>query len=62
MPRSQAEVRLAHAVLSGQARSSGMSESYAQEVVSKMHGKKLGALPVHTHKVGKKHTKRRRVS
>ncbi len=47
MPRSQAEVRLAHAVLEGKARSSGMSHAYAQEVVSKMHGKSLRTLPMH---------------
>lgn len=47
MPRSQAEVRLAHAVLEGKAKGSGMSRAYAQEVVSKMHGRKLGSLPAH---------------
>ena len=48
MPRSQAEVRLAHAVLEGKARNSGMSSSYASEVVNKMHGRKMSSLPNHT--------------
>lgn len=48
MPRSQAEVRLAHAVLEGKARDSGMSRAYAQEVVSKMHGRSMRELPTHT--------------
>lgn len=47
MPRSQAEVRLAHAVLEGKAKGSGMSKSYAAEVVNKMHGKHMGSLPKH---------------
>lgn len=45
MPRSQAEVRLAHAVLEGKARDSGMSRAYAQEVVDKMHGHDMSELP-----------------
>ena len=48
MPRSQAEVRLAHAVLSGKAKGSGMSSSYASEVVGKMHGRRMSSLPNHT--------------
>lgn len=47
MPRSKAEVRLAHAVLEGKAKDSGMSQAYAQEVVSKMHGRKMSSLPEH---------------
>ena len=47
MPRSQAEVRLAHAVVSGDAKDSGMSKSYAREVIRKMHGKKMKSLPQH---------------
>ncbi len=48
MPRSKAEVRLAHAVLEGKAKSSGMSHAYAEEVASDMHGKKMSSLPDHT--------------
>lgn len=48
MPRSQAEVRMAHAVMSGKARHGGMSREYAEEVVEKMHGRKMGSLPKHT--------------
>lgn len=47
MPRSKAEVRLAHAVVEGKAKKSGMSRSYAKEVVNKMHGRKMGSLPDH---------------
>ena len=50
MPRSQAEVRLAHSVLEGGARDSKMSTKYAREVVSKMHGRKMKSLPDHTKK------------
>jgi len=45
MPRSRAEVRLAHAVAQGMARGSGMSKDYAEEVISKMHGHKMSSLP-----------------
>ena len=44
MPESQAQVRLAHAVVSGNARSS-MPLDVAKEIVEKMHGRKMGALP-----------------
>ena len=47
MPRSQAEVRWAHAVLEGHA--SG-DRAYAEEVVSKMHGHKMSDLPAHAGK------------
>ena len=50
MPRSIAEVRLAHSVLEGNAKDSGMSRSYAQEVVDKMHGKSMSSLPAHASK------------
>lgn len=46
MPRSKAEVRAAHATLEGA--KTGMSKSYAKEVVGKMHGKKMNSLPDHT--------------
>jgi hypothetical protein len=48
MPRSRAEVRLAHSVLEGKARDSGMSAAYAREVVQKMHGHSMSELPSHT--------------
>jgi hypothetical protein len=48
VPRSRAEVRLAHAILEGKAKKSGMDRSYAQEVVGKMHGKSMASLPEHT--------------
>jgi len=48
MPRSRAEVRLAHAVVGGRAKSSGMSKAYAREVVEKMHGRSMKSLPEHT--------------
>lgn len=48
MPRSQAEVKMAHVVLEGKAKQSGMSAEYAKEVISKMHGKKMASLPEHT--------------
>jgi hypothetical protein len=44
MPRSQAEVRWAHAVLEGTIKG---DRDYAQEVVSKMHGRSLSSLPQH---------------
>jgi len=47
MPRSQAEVRLAHARLEGKAKDSGMSKKYAKEVVQEMHGRKMTDLPKH---------------
>ena len=46
MPRSQAEVRAAHATLEGA--DTGMSKAYAREVVAGMHGKKMNTLPEHT--------------
>lgn len=45
MPRSQAEVRAAHATLQGA--NTGMSQAYAKEVVGLMHGKKMSSLPEH---------------
>ena len=51
MPRSQAEVRLAHAIMEGHAKNSGMSKDYAEEVVEKMHGKKMSSLPKKVTKV-----------
>lgn len=45
MPRSQAEVRLAHSVLEGDAKDSGMSADYAREVVGKMRGRQMSELP-----------------
>lgn len=47
MPRSQAEAKLAYAVLGGNAKDSGMSKAYAKEVINKMHGKKMSSLPEH---------------
>ena len=44
MPESRSQVRLAHAVLEGHAKSS-MPAKVAQEIVSKMHGKRMSALP-----------------
>ncbi len=46
MPRSQAEVRAAHATLEGA--DTGMSRAYAAEVVEAMHGKSMASLPQHT--------------
>ena len=57
MPRSQAEVRLAHAVASGYAKNSGMSSEYAHEVIDKMHGRKMSSLPT---KIRPKKTKIRK--
>jgi hypothetical protein len=62
MPDTQAQYRLAQAVLSGKAKDSGMSRSVAQEFVSSMHGKKVSDLPDHAsrrrahpaYKMGKK--------
>ena len=54
MPKSKAEVRLAHAVLEGKAKDSGMSRGYAREVVQKMHGQSMKALPEHSRKPAKK--------
>ena len=48
MPRSQAEVRAAHATIEGA--DTGMSQAYAKEVVTAMHGKKMASLPEHTKK------------
>jgi len=60
MPESRAQVRWAHAVLGGGA--SG-DRGFAQEVVSKMHGKKMSSLPERAgrkvHRVKKKDLKRR---
>jgi hypothetical protein len=62
MPRSQAEVKLAHSVIEGNAKDAGMDPAYAKEVVSGMHGKKMASLPPHAppknkgkkYKLGKK--------
>lgn len=54
MPRSKAEVRLAHARLAGKAKSSGMSTAHAREVVQKMHGRKMSELPEHAGPKGKR--------
>jgi len=45
MPKSQSEVRLAHAVMSGTAKNAPMDRAYAAEVVDKMHGKQMSSLP-----------------
>ena len=42
MPDSRAQVRWAHAVLEGNAPG---DKKFAQEVVSKMHGKSMKSLP-----------------
>jgi hypothetical protein len=47
MPKSQAEVRMAHAVLGGKAKDKGMGMDYAREVVEKMRGKSMKSLPEH---------------
>jgi hypothetical protein len=44
MPESQAQVRLAHAVAEGGARSA-MPPKVAREIIEKMHGRKMGSLP-----------------
>lgn len=44
MPESRAQVRLAHAVLGGHAKSS-MPAKVASEIVEKMHGRKMSSLP-----------------
>lgn len=56
MPRSQAEVRLAHAVAEGYAKNSGMSTSYANEVIDKMHWHKMSSLPTKVKPRKSKHT------
>jgi hypothetical protein len=43
MPDSQQQVRWAHSVLEGGAKG---DKKFAQEVVSKMHGRKMSSLPV----------------
>jgi len=43
MPDSRAQVRAAHAVLEG--KSDLFSKDFANEVVSKMHGRKMSSLP-----------------
>lgn len=43
MPQSRAQVRAAHAVLEG--KSDLFGDDFAQEVVSKMHGRKMSELP-----------------
>lgn len=43
-------MRLAHAVLEGEATDSGMGPAYAREVVEKMHGQKMSSLPEHAKK------------
>jgi len=48
MPRSLAEVRAAFATKEGA--KTGMSRSYADEVISKVHGKSLKGLPEHASK------------
>ena len=55
MPSSQAEVKLAWGVLGGKAKGTGMSKTYAREVVRKMHGKSMKGLPK---KAGKPAAKR----
>ncbi len=45
MPESKSQVRLAHAVLSGQARDASMSRGIAREIVREMHGRRLSRLP-----------------
>lgn len=42
MPDSQAQVRWAHAVLEGKAKG---DRAFAEEVVSKMHGRSMKELP-----------------
>jgi len=44
MPESKAQVRLAHAVLSGNAKAS-MPARVAAEIVGEMHGRKMSSLP-----------------
>jgi hypothetical protein len=44
MPESKAQVRAAHAALSGNS-TIGMDKDFAREVVSSMHGKKMSSLP-----------------
>ena len=50
MPDSQAQVKMARAVLSGKA-GGPMPKTVAHEIVEKMHGKKMGALPKYSSKV-----------
>jgi len=42
MPDSKTQVRWAHAVAQGDAKG---EKGFAQEVISKMHGKKMSSLP-----------------
>jgi len=52
MPDSQAQVRYAHAVLSGKGqKKNGMDKKTAAEIVGKMHGKKLSSLPKRVRRV-----------
>lgn len=44
MPDSRAQVRAAHAALSGNS-TIGMDPNFAREVVSQMHGLKMSSLP-----------------
>lgn len=48
MPRSKAEVRAAHATVEGA--DTGMSQAYAREVISEMHGRSMASLPEHAAK------------
>ena len=48
MPDSQSQVGLAGAVMAGKAKESGMSKTYAREVLRKMKGRKMAGLPKHT--------------
>jgi hypothetical protein len=52
VPDSQAQVRYAHAVLSGKAKKKdGMDKKTAQEIVNKMHGRRLKSLPKRVRRV-----------
>jgi signal transduction histidine kinase len=50
MPDSKSQVRLAHAVLEGTAKGTGMGKSFAREIVHKMRGKRMASLPQHVKK------------
>ena len=52
MPKSRAQVRLAHAVLAGD--SSKLPMSLAREMVSKTRGRKMSSLPERKRKKGKR--------
>lgn len=47
MPESRAQLRLAYAVKAG--KSSAMPGSVAEEMIAKMHGRKMSALPERKH-------------